>query len=188
MPSEKSSVSNKKKKVSTKSMLSADPVPEKVLEEVNEPVKTVDDLGYEVRISSLQESILTIVALTKGVGQEIKKLQKEMQKMQKQQSKKKRRVSDKTKEPSGFAKPTLLSDEMCSFLSVPKGTLLSRTDVTRKISQYIREKDLQNPKNRREIFPNGVLRKLLKVGESEELTFFNLQKYLKIHFVKASPV
>ena len=107
--------------------------------------------------------------------------------MQKERSRKKRRQSsDKKKEPSGFAKPTPLSDAMCVFLKESKGTEMSRTDVTRRISKYIRENDLQNPDNRRQIFPNKELRKLLAVPQEDELTFFNLQKYLKVHFLKPS--
>ena len=61
---------------------------------------------------------------------------------------------------------------------------MSRTEVTKGISAYVKQHDLQNPKNRREIVPNAALRKLLAVPTSETLTFFNLQKYLKVHFPK----
>ena len=64
--------------------------------------------------------------------------------------------------------------------------MLPRTDVTKSINAYIKEHKLQNPKNGREIFPDDTLRKLLKIQKGDELTFFNLQKYMSPHFAKAS--
>ena len=126
-----------------------------------------------------------IINATKLVQVDFKKLQKDFVKLQKDKSKRRRRQpSDKKKEPSGFAKPTVISEQMCSFLGEKKGTLMARTEVTRRISQYVKKNNLQNPENRREIFPNDKLRKLLEVGKDETLTFFNLQRFMKIHFVK----
>lgn len=176
-----------KKKAPSKSTLSAEPEPVEpqpaVVQPVSEPVEDVSN--YESQFVDVQEKLLSIISSAKAVQADVKKLQKDFAKMQKEKSKKKRRQSsDKKREPSGFAKPTPLSDAMCVFLSLKKGSLLSRTDVTRGISKYIRENDLQNPNNRREIFPNKELRKLLAVPQDAELTFFNLQKYLKVHFLK----
>ena len=113
-----------------------------------------------------------------------KRCTKEVKAAQKASAKKKRRQGNRP--ASGFIKPTLISSELAKFLGQPEGTMLPRTDVTKSINAYIKEHKLQNPKNGREIFPDDTLRKLLKIPKGDELTFFNLQKYMSPHFAKAS--
>tara|TARA_Y100000992_G_scaffold136977_1_gene90646 strand:- start:2029 stop:2622 length:594 start_codon:yes stop_codon:yes gene_type:complete len=113
-----------------------------------------------------------------------KRCTKEVKAAQKASAKKKRRQGQRP--ASGFIKPTLISSELAKFLGQPEGTLLPRTDVTKSINAYIKEHKLQNPKNGREIFPDETLTKLLNIKKGEELTFFNLQKYMSPHFAKAS--
>ena len=88
--------------------------------------------------------------------------------------------------PSGFAKPTLISDELCSFLGKPVGTEMARTEVTKSITAYIKEHSLQHAENKRRIMPDTALASLLNVDDSVELTYFNLQKYMKVHFPKSA--
>ena len=103
---------------------------------------------------------------------------------QKQNSKRKRKAS--TRSPSGFVKPTRISDELASFLSQPSGVEMARTDVTRSLNAYIREHNLQDKENGRKINPDQKLAKLLKVGKDDILTYFNLQRYMSPHFAKAA--
>ena len=86
--------------------------------------------------------------------------------------------------PSGFVKPTLISDELAMFLGKPVGTEMARTEVSRAINRYIKENGLQDPENDRKINPDEKLRNLLSLKEEDELTYFNLQKYMKPHFIK----
>lgn len=88
--------------------------------------------------------------------------------------------------PSGFVKPSLISDELAKFLDKPCGTEMARTDVTREINKYIRANNLQDKSNGRKINPDKPLTQLLKVSDSVELTYFNLQKYMGPHFPKAT--
>jgi len=104
---------------------------------------------------------------------------------QKASSKRKRKAG--TRSPSGFVKPTKISDELATFLSKPSGSELARTDVTRSINEYIRAHKLQDPSNGRQINPDAKLAKLLKVGKDDTLTYFNLQRYMSPHFAKATP-
>lgn len=94
----------------------------------------------------------------------------------------KRRTTNR--KPSGFVKPTLISPELASFLGKPKGSEMARTDVTREINQYIRSNKLQDPENGRRIIADAKLRKLLKLGKNDELTYFNLQRFMSPHFTK----
>jgi chromatin remodeling complex protein RSC6 len=89
--------------------------------------------------------------------------------------------------PSGFVKPTKISDELAAFLGKPLGTEMARTDVTREINGYIRSNNLQDSANGRQINANPALSTLLKLKEGEVLTYFNLQKFMSVHFIKAAP-
>ena len=113
----------------------------------------------------------------------VKKLQTAVTKERKQFAKKK--GANKTgvkRAPSGFAKPTNLSKELIDFIGVPEGTLMARTEVTKKITEYIKEHNLQDQKDKRTILPDKKLGKLLKSSKDDVVTYFNLQKYLKVHF------
>jgi len=89
--------------------------------------------------------------------------------------------------PSGFVKPTLISKELADFLGKPVGTEWARTEVTREINAYIRTHSLQDKENGRKINPDTKLRSLLQMKKGDELTYFNLQRYMSPHFAKATP-
>ena len=115
-----------------------------------------------------------------------KKWSREVKVAQKQSSKRKRKAGNRA--PSGFVKPTKISDELASFLGKEKGTEMARTDVTREINTYIRAHKLQDKDNGRKIIPDTKLAALLKLKKTDELTYFNLQKYMSPHFAKAAKV
>lgn len=130
--------------------------------------------SFKTQIGSLQQQLKS---LEKVVSKEIKALRKEV-------DKKKQKVINR--KPSGFAKPTLISDELASFMDKESGVLLARTEVTRFIIAYIRENQLQNEQNRKIILPDEALTALLDIQAGEQLTYFNLQKYMNRHFRKAA--
>jgi chromatin remodeling complex protein RSC6 len=117
--------------------------------------------------------------LEKAVSREVKNAQKA--------SKKKKRSSG-NRQPSGFVKPTLISDELAAFLGKEKGSELARTAVSKEINTYIIANKLQDAANGRKINADAKLAKLLKLEKNDELTYFNLQRYMKHHFIKATPV
>jgi len=98
----------------------------------------------------------------------------------------KRRKTNANRAPSGFVKPTLISNELAAFLGKPEGSVLARTEVTREVNAYIRNQKLQDKDNGRKINPDAKLLKLLKLKKGDELTYFNLQKYMAAHFAKSS--
>jgi vancomycin resistance protein YoaR len=114
--------------------------------------------------------------LEKTVSRELKTAQKA--------SNKKRRASG-NRQPSGFVKPTRISDELAEFLGKTVGTEMARTAVSKEINTYIRANKLQDDKNGRKINPDAKLSKLLKISKDDELTYFNLQRFMKHHFIKA---
>lgn len=126
--------------------------------------------------SQLASVTVQVRALSKRAEREVKAANKA--------SRKKRKSGNRA--PSGFVKPADISDELAKFLGKPKGTQLARTEVTREINTYIRDHKLQDPQNRRRILPDSKLKKLLKLKSSDELTYFNLQRYMSPHFPKSA--
>lgn len=113
-----------------------------------------------------------------------KKWTRELKTAQKLSSKKKRKAGNRA--PSGFVKPTKISDELAKFLNKPLGSEMARTEVTRDINKYIRSNNLQDSSNGRKINADSKLAQLLKLKTTDELTYFNLQRFMSPHFEKAS--
>ncbi len=143
-----------------------------LVEQSNEFVAKLQQLG--ALIASLKSEYKTLE----------KKWSREVKTAQKQSSKRKRKAGNRA--PSGFVKPTKISDELASFLGKEKGAEMARTDVTREINTYIRAHKLQDSTNGRKINPDKKLAALLKLKTTDELTYFNLQKYMSPHFAKAT--
>jgi chromatin remodeling complex protein RSC6 len=112
-----------------------------------------------------------------------KKASRELKTAAKASHKRKRKTGNRS--PSGFVKPTLISDELATFLGKTKGTQMARTEVTREINAYIRANQLQDKTNGRRINADTQLASLLKLTSGEELTYFNLQRYMSPHFAKS---
>jgi len=137
-------------------------------------------------LAKLQQLGLLISSLKTEYRTLEKKWSRELKSAQKQNSKRKRKAGNRA--PSGFVKPTRISDELAKFLEKPSGTEMARTEVTRDINKYIRTNNLQDKENGRKINPDTKLATLLKLKKSDELTYFNLQRYMSPHFAKAVKV
>ena len=149
----------------------------------------VDASSLTSKLSDFSSKIQQLSAVISALKNEYKLLEKsvarELKTAQKYASKKKR--SSGNRAPSGFVKPTKITDELALFLGKDKGTEIARTVVSREINAYIRANSLQDKDNGRKINADAKLSKLLKLGKDDELTYFNLQKYMKHHFIKAVP-
>jgi upstream activation factor subunit UAF30 len=111
-----------------------------------------------------------------------KKATREFKAANKANARRKSRQSNRS--PSGFVKPTDISNELTVFLGKEKGVQMARTEVTREINAYIRKHNLQDKENGRKINADAKLSKLLKLKSGDELTYFNLQKFMSPHFAK----
>lgn len=175
------------KKAATPKVAAATPAPAAgddaaaATEEAN-PVTTVLD-SFGVFMSKLQAVTSQISSLKTEFRVLERQVGREMRAAVKASLKHKRKTGNRA--PSGFVKPTLISNELADFLGKPKGTEMARTEVTREINSYIRNHKLQDKDNGRKIIPDTKLNKLLKIKKGEELTYFNLQKYMSPHFAKA---
>jgi chromatin remodeling complex protein RSC6 len=133
--------------------------------------------------SAKLQLLVGIFSTLKNDYKSLEKLVTREMKNAKKASSKKRRINANRK-PSGFIKPTRISDELAEFLGKTIGTEMARTEVSKEINTYIHTNGLQDKSNGRKINPDTKLTKLLKLNKEDELTYFNLQRYMKHHFIK----
>jgi len=176
------------KKTSTKKVVETPP-PEPVVETpvVEEPVETSDaDENYDAEFSEVKDALKLALDVIKGLSSKVSALEKRVVRDRKVMNKKMKgrakRVVDPNKPPSGFAKPGHISEELAKFLGLGKDELIARTEVTKRITKYCQEKNLQKKEDKRTINADKTLRDLLRLKKGDELTFFNLQKYMKVHY------
>jgi upstream activation factor subunit UAF30 len=147
------------------------------------PLTTLDDdlKAVSTNLNSLRETASTLLS-------QIKKLEKRVHREMKDARKRRRRVKldengvEIKRAPSIFERPTQVTAELLTFLDRPAATLMSRSEVTKAVNNYVKANGL---KNKHDIKPDAPLRKLLAIAEGEPLTYFNLQRYLNRHYVKA---
>lgn len=159
------------------------------VEKQDTPVAVVEEVVSEDLVellTSFNNKINQGCAFFNSLKTQFKVLQKSVLKAhktaQKVSNRKNRRSGNR--QPSGFVRPALISDELAVFLGKPIGTEMARTDVSKEINQYIRTNKLQDEKNGRQINADAKLTALLKLEGTDSLTYFNLQRYMKHHFVK----
>ena len=138
---------------------------------------------YTEFMTKLQQVSSLLSALKSEFRSLEKKAVRELRTANKANAKRKRKTGNRS--PSGFVKPTLISTELATFLGKAAGSEMARTEVTREINEYIRTHSLQDKTNGRKINADASLMALLKLKEGDELTYFNLQRYMSPHFAKA---
>lgn len=179
------------KKTTTPTVVETAPVAETTVPVTTAPV--TENVVTETGEFTLFEQFNVFMAKLQAVGAQFNSLKSEFRALekrctrdfkvaQKSSNKGKRRTGNR--EPSGFVKPTAISKELATFLKKPEGTLMARTEVTKEINAYIRANSLQDKTNGRKIIPDAPLTKLLKIQKTDELTYFNLQKFMSHHFPK----
>ena len=176
--------SSKKEKVVVEKVPPVEPVAP--VADVSDVVMDDSGVSYGDEFASLVQMADDLLKLAREFKTRVTKLEKTVARDHKQLEKKvkgkRRRVVNPDAPPSGFAKPGPVSDELRKFLNLGKDDLIARTEVTKAINTYCKAHKLQNESDKRKILPDTHLRKLLKMKKSDELTFFNLQTYLKVHF------
>jgi len=131
--------------------------------------------------NTVRETVGALVAELKRVEKRVARLQKEADKRKRRQKKPVEGEAVVPRKPSIFELPTPLSNELCSFLGRPSGSKESRSNITKAITTYVKEKNL---KEKHTIKPDTKLKALLGVAEGDVLTYFNLQRYLNRHYLK----
>jgi len=166
----------------------ASPPPAPVVEETAAPAELDAAMVMSQKMNEYSAKLQQLVGLLSTLKSDFKTLEKtvsrEMKAAQKLANKKRR--STNPRKPSGFTKATPISEELANFLGKAVGTEMARTEVSKEITKYIKTHNLQDASNGRIIKADAKLSKLLRLGKDDELTFFNLQRYMKVHFAKAS--
>ena len=157
-----------------------------VVENVEENVEQNESV-LSIAIKEMYQTLNEQKAWHTKVTNQVRNLEKMYKKLVKENNKNMKKKNSKVKRsPSGFAKPTSISKELCDFLQKPIGTEMARTEVTKYLTQYIKEHKLQFEEDKRKIKPDTRLKKLLNLKKDDEVTYFNLQKYMKPHFESAA--
>jgi chromatin remodeling complex protein RSC6 len=154
---------------------------------------------YEMLMKLLEEGV-ELNKRHKELVIKIKKITKLHFKVCKDLEKNKIKNKKTKRAPSGFAKPTVISNNLCDFLGIKHGELMARTEVTKRITSYIRNNKLQVLSNKRQFLPDNKLSKILSPLDSNKkdkngltdsqkgYTYFNLQKYLSPQFPKITKI
>lgn len=177
----------KKEKAAAAPVVAAPVVAEKVEETAaaEETEKNTPTAALMEEIAVFNTNFAMCQSAVNAMKANLKNITKLADRVSRNAAKSKKRKNTNTGKKSGFEKPTLISDDLAAFFSKPKGTLMARTEVSKGIHKYVVENSLQKKENRRIIHPDAKLKKLLDSKE-DEITYFNLQKYLKCHFIKDS--
>jgi chromatin remodeling complex protein RSC6 len=144
----------------------------------------VDASTLALKLNEFSANLQSALSAVSTLKNEFKVLEKAVARELKNAQKSKKGKRNGNRQPSGFVKPTKISDELAAFLGKAVGSELARTEVSKEINQYIRGNKLQDPDNGRIIHPDAKLSALLKLASGDELTYFNLQRYMKHHFIK----
>lgn len=165
------------------------------------PAAEVDARGADVVLGSLQESLRTLASdVSARLRAAVHEAQEAVRAMKREMrdSKRRRKVDPATLSPeeraawearrknNAFLKPRLLTDELCTFMGLPSKSQRSQTDVTKYVSKYVREHNCFDPTFKRRILPDAKLAKLLRVKDKDEVSYLNLQSFLKVHYVKSA--
>lgn len=204
----KSSTARKGKKSASKTAAPVEvAAPEPVVEPVVEAAPVVaetlatesvelantEELTLDAQFKNILERIAAFRTLATNLNADVKRLQKNVARHVRESTKRNRKrkggdASGVKRPPSGFAKPGKISDALCQFLGVTSGTEMARTEVTKHLTKYIKAHSLQDEKDKRSINCDAKLSGLLNVKPTDKVTYFNLQRYMKPHFVSKASI
>jgi chromatin remodeling complex protein RSC6 len=167
-----------------------------------EPAVAAPSVTSETQLAALAETLKALSTdLSTRVRDAVKAVQEAAKaaKREARDSKKKKRVDpatmtteqraawEKRRANNAFLVQRPLTDELCHFMGLKSGETRSQTQVTKFISEYVKTHSCFDPSFKRRILPNAALAKLLRVGDKDEVTYLNLQSFLKVHFIKSAP-
>jgi chromatin remodeling complex protein RSC6 len=151
-----------------------------ILTSVQEALKS---LNAEVtgRVRAL---VADAVAATKALKREARDSKRRVRKDPATMTPEERTAWEARRASNAFLKPRAITDELAKFMSLPAKSQASQTQVTKFVSTYVKEHSCFDPKFKRRIVPDAALAKLLRVKDGQEVTYLNLQSFLKVHFIK----
>jgi chromatin remodeling complex protein RSC6 len=161
-------------------------------EVVDATVKSGPTDALKMMLVTLNEQSASIKSLTNTVRSVLKEHEKTLKELDKLRTKKVRGVKTTRSadaQPSGITKPVAISEELAKFLGYEPGTLVPRNKVTMGVSTFVKTHELYDPENKQRFLLDErpaakQLRELLG-NPSETVTYFNLQRYLKHHYIQS---
>lgn len=147
---------------------------------------TAPPLAVVQQLDDVQQTIISLSTQLRSLTTQLKHVQKtytkERKQLEKLYKKKKHGGGSGVKHQSGIAKPGYISAELCDFIGVSTGTEMARTEVIKYVNKYIKDHQLQDQNNKKVIVPDSKLQTLLQSSKNDEITYFNLQTYMKPHY------
>jgi chromatin remodeling complex protein RSC6 len=128
-------------------------------------------------MEATNEMFLTLQAEIKALRKDLRRVKALLEDPTGEKSK--ARVSN-----NGFNKPLEVSDKLRAFLKLAADEKISRSQVTKRINEYV---TLQGLKAGQVINLDATLKDLLTPPEGINVTFLNIQKYINHHYIKAEP-
>lgn len=153
------------------------------------PAKVESSDHLKTVLTTLTEQANVIKGLINTVRSVIKDSEKQSKELEKLRNKRTRVKTERSVDalPSGITKPVAISDELAKFLEVAPGTLVPRNEVTKGVSSYVKKNEISDPANKQRFVlddrPSAKVLRALLGNPSEDVTYFNLQKYLKHHYI-----
>ena len=160
---------------------------------------TVDARSADVILASVQEALRSLnaevtgrvralvadaTAAAKALKREVRDSKRRVRKDPATMTPEERTAWEARRASNAFLKPRNISDELAKFMSLPAKSQASQTQVTKFISTYVKEHGCFDPNFKRRIVPDAALGKLLRAKDGQEVTYLNLQSFLKVHFIK----
>jgi len=155
------------------------------MEDIKETVLELNDITNQ--FTNINNSLTLFKMQINNLQLQVRNVEKNVKKKLKNIAKTTKNAETKIKRaPSGFAKPTKVTKELCEFMDKPEGTEIARTEVTKVLIHYIKSNNLleQGEDTKNKIIPDTKLKNLLGITDEElsDLNYFNIQKYMNKHF------
>ena len=140
-------------------------------------------LGADLQ-TRLREATKAVQDAIKAAKREARDGKKKKRKNPEEMTPEERKVWEARRANNAFLVQRPLTDELAAFMGLKSGDKRSQTEVTKFISGYVKQHNCFDPTFKRRILPNAALAKLLRVSDKDEVTYLNLQSFLKVHFKK----
>jgi chromatin remodeling complex protein RSC6 len=136
--------------------------------------------------SKVREAIRSAQAAAATAKREKRSSKRKQRKNPEDMTPEERKAYEARRANNAFLVQRPLTDELSHFMGLSAGSKRSQTEVTKFVSEYIKAHNCFDPSFKRRIIPNAALAKLLRVTDKDEVTYLNLQRYLKVHFKKTA--
>ena len=145
--------------------------------------ETLKSISSEMT-TRMRDAVKSALEASKAVKRELRTKGKRHRKNPEDMTPEERKTYESRRANNAFLKVRPITDELATFMGLPSKSLKSQTDVTKFIANFVKTHNCFDPSFKRRILPDAKLGKLLRVKDGQEVTYLNLQSFLKVHFIK----